>query len=221
MSSILKALKKLERERALRLDTPLELGRDILRGETRRRRGAFWLGPLLSGVVLLGLGFGGWWLLRPAPATAPLRAADPLPGGLTVLTASRADAVVVEELVERRRPAAVAPLAPRPVARPAVPPSSVAPGVPAAAAVAVPALTAASPPPSPPAAGSETVPADPGLVVQAIAFSPRREERLAVINELPVMEGTAIGAFMVEEILSDRVVLRRGAATLTLSLDRP
>jgi general secretion pathway protein B len=62
-------------------------------------------------------------------------------------------------------------------------------------------------PPAKPAA-SAVVPqqtARPNLVVSGIVFQPDRQARLAVVNDLPVMEGTVIEGARVEEILADRV----------------
>ena len=41
--------------------------------------------------------------------------------------------------------------------------------------------------------------------VSGIAYRTEREERLAVVNDLPVMEGTVVEGARVEEILADRV----------------
>lgn len=50
-----------------------------------------------------------------------------------------------------------------------------------------------------------TVPRLPELTVNAIAFKPLPGERLAVINDLPVMEGTSIDGVQIIEILPDGV----------------
>jgi len=94
-----------------------------------------------------------------------------------------------------------------PVAPPFVPDSTLQPA-PETTPVAVPSSEAISPlaEPSPAAASPEVVPASlPVLTVTAVAYRPKPEERLAVVNDLPVMEGTSIDGVQIVEILPEGV----------------
>jgi general secretion pathway protein B len=224
MSSILKALKKLEEEKARGREGSVDIARDILRGTSRRQTGPAWLLPALAAAVLLiAVAVAVVGLLRrepealvapllasperaPAPvATSPPPATDPpvqevrlppSPAAATgAQTAARRAASVVS--AEPPTPAATA-VSPAPASKP--PTVSAAPAEPAAEAPA-----AASPP-------------RPRLAVSAIAFQADREGRLAVVNDLPVMEGTAVEGMTVEEILPDRVRFSRQGQSFEVAL---
>jgi general secretion pathway protein B len=75
-------------------------------------------------------------------------------------------------------------------------------------------------PPAKPAAPAVVPqqPARPNLVLSGIVFQPDRQARLAVVNDLPVMEGTVIEGARVEEILADRVRFAWEGSTLEVGL---
>ena len=215
MSSILKALKRLERDKARRHDDNVDLARDILRGDGRRFGPPRWLLPLLAFLaVLLVLTLAVLlWPRREVsgskdPATAPMA---------TVATISAVEPAIVEEIIDRRQPA---PIGVR-TARNAAPPHVAAPPVavttipePQPAKVPAPLLV---PPQVEPVAATSS--ADTELAVSAIVFNDEPSARLAVINDLPVMEGTMIGTVRVEEIRSDRVIFSRAGVRFAIPFD--
>lgn len=246
MSSILKALKKLEHERVRRQDGPLDLARDILRGEPRRAAYP-WLLPAVVGLLVVAAA--AFLFLHatspratvlqpvstPVAVAGPVLAPDKVAGPAASLSG---DAVIIEEIVDPRRPAVAgnpavsAPRStpPRAVATMSAPqPESSAPS--AVVVVAAPAAAAQTAPSAGntalPGSGSNpvTLPiraaAEAGLLVSGIAWQEAPEERLAVINDLPVMEGTDIGDARVEEIHSDRVIFRRGSERFVILLQTP
>lgn len=218
MSSILKALKRLEEEKADRLESPVDIARDILRHRRQPRRALpGGLLGLVGGAVLLGAGFLALYTWR--SAAAPPKAAAPVvvaqsPSAPTTVpetsgTLPRSAALVEPEIVEVR----------------------MAPAAPAAPSTPLPRSTESqtkSPPlpkvGTPPAKSGpqKTVKAPilPKLAVSGIAFQPEREARLAIVNDLPVMEGTAIEGAEVEEIMEDRVRFRFSGHSFEVRLGR-
>lgn len=212
MSSILKALKKLEREKSQQRDDHIDLARDIFRG-SESRRGPDWLTLVIAGAVALTLVAVILFVLR-------LMERDPVGGAVARArpvsspVAQQSNDSVIEEIVDQRRPQMRAPAAARRPA-PTHRASEVA-TIPAKGPDPVVVEEILSPPPPtinpvvPPVtatATSQLAPAPEGVVLTAIVFQAEREARIAVINDLPVMEGSWVGEFKVEEILIDRVIL--------------
>jgi general secretion pathway protein B len=81
-------------------------------------------------------------------------------------------------------------------------------------------VTAAPPASTPSPARIETPAAAPHLVLSGIAFYAERDARLAVVNDLPVMEGTVIEGAVVEEILADRVRFSREGRAFEVVLQK-
>lgn len=116
-----------------------------------------------------------------------------------------------------------------PVARVATPEPAVQPADRATAvsvaADFVPPVSAEIPDAAPPAAASlpdPTLPADlPQLLISAIAFRPVPGERLAVVNDLPVMEGTRIAGVEIVEILEQGVRFAWQGTEFVLPLAEP
>lgn len=208
MSSILKALKKAEEEKGARQGESADFARSLLRSEYRRPRSS--RRRVLGGVVLLlALAVGAWSISRPSaplvqpPITAaiPLDTASSLPADAPAppvldlpIAPARflADAEVVEVVFSAPViKAAVAPAAPDDGASPAEPAPPALPEAPQPQAVAV-------------EPGESAVPVL-SLRLSGIAWQEERASRLAIVDDLPVMEGTMIDGVMVEEILRDRV----------------
>lgn len=206
MSSILKALKRLEEDRAERMEAPVDIARDILRQPRKRRRSASGLVPALAGggaVVVVGtlLLLYGWQSVG-APEIAAM--AEP--------AAARPAAASESEVIEVR-------MAPPPAANVNKPAASSA--SPAGRSAELPVLPSApaAPPAAPPASSvALQAAALPHLAVSGIAYQPERQARLAVVNDLPVMEGTVIEGARVEEILEDRVRFSREGSTFEVAL---
>ncbi|PLX86150.1 MAG: hypothetical protein C0617_01975 [Desulfuromonas sp.] len=252
MSSILKALRKLEQEKARRNEGQVDIARDILRSAQRKRRAFPW--PLLLGFcLLLGVGcVGAWHLFGPEPPSAApvLHRSEPVTpqgragsppetvsrevGAVRTLPAVTApsEPEVVEVKIEDLRPAsAVVPSAPSrtepvPSVEPTVATEGVAP-IPAQIVTRVPVVpdenvqataaraAAESLPEVEPSEGSHAS----GLVISGIAFGENPLARLAVVNGLPVMEGTVVEGAKVLEILPDRVRFVSGEGEFEVSMD--
>jgi len=215
MSSILKALKKLEREKSQQRDDHIDLARDIFRG-SESRRGSDWLTIIIVGAVALALVAVILFVLRlmersqigEAVAPPAMRLASPP-------VVQQSNDSVVEEIVDQRRPQMRVPAAQRPAAIRRNLPSEVA-RVPAKGPDPVVVEEILSPPsaianqaaqPLPQTVTPQLAAAPEGVVLTAIVFQPEREARIAVINDLPVMEGSFVGDYRVEEIRIDRVIL--------------
>lgn len=214
MSSILKALRKLEEERARQRETAPEIATSILRVAARRKLLPLWLWPgvVVGGMLLAAALF---WGLRPEPAT-PVAPVVPTATAPAVQRSSSADAII-EEVLDTRVPAVPVAAArrtpPAPVVQssqsrrlpPSASPSTVTtpPTVVTAPVVPVTSDPTTVPPlkSTQPLAGAHSQP-----VVSAIAWQEDRASRMAVVNGLPVMEGELVGTAMIEEIQADGVV---------------
>lgn len=223
MSSILKALKKLEREKSLQRDDHIDLARDIFRG-SERRRGPDWLTIILAGAVVLTVVAVTLVVLRlmeRREMVSGVPSQSPASRAVLAPSVPENDAGVVEELVDQRRPQVRAPAAvQRPVPTRRTPIEVAA--IPVKGPEALVVEEVLSPParvpvaPSPQPVSPQIAPAPEGLALTAIVFQAEREARIAVINELPVMEGSHVGDYMIMEIQADRVILSRSGAFFEL-----
>lgn len=243
MSSILKALRKLEEERANRRESSLDIARDILRRPlTRRHRRPMAAIVLGAAGILLALGSGwGWFLLHqpqvletevarvdslPAPESEPPSPPVVAPEPVGRLSAVSADSRVVEEVISNSAiPAVDGRTPPAETADPTSRAAS-APIVEERTSTA-PAPTFEGAAPSEPLTNPEPTPAakvmpavSSGLRVSGIAFQEDPDSRLAIVNDLPVMRGTMIEDALVEEIFSDRVRFTREGQTFDIPLPR-
>jgi len=213
VSTILKALKKLEKEKAQQRGGQVNLVQDILFGAstTEVRRRASWPIPLLVILLLVAGGVSGMVLvnwLRPStalltrePGVAVTEAGD------TALRPVRPDA-----------PEKVSVSLPSP---PVQPPAD---SEPALDAVTKPPPAQPRPAPAPvlpekaDSPDSPDNPERPVLVVSGIVYQSDPASRMAVINDLPVMAGTIVAEARVEEILPDRVVFSYGGERFEVML---
>lgn len=189
MSSILKALRKAEDEKATAGEGSVDLAHDILKRSYDQRISVPWGLVSFAGLVLVVLAAAGWLLfprvqtptsiVAQQPHTVALPPAKVQPGVLPVEK-------IKDKLVEQTIPSAPQPVAIR------APKQSPAPALETGGET----LTSAKRP-------------DPvailDLQVDEIVYHADPVSRLAIINDLPVMVGTDIGGARVEEILSDRV----------------
>jgi general secretion pathway protein B len=88
----------------------------------------------------------------------------------------------------------------------------------AAAKVKTQELTPPTPPTKPSTRAVDQQAAQPHLAVSGIVFQSDRQARLAVVNDLPVMEGTIIEGARIEEILADRVRFTWEGSTVEVGL---
>lgn len=205
MSSILKALKKVEAEKVSRSDAPVDIARDILRQSGRGSGTGFRI--LLLTLVALVAAAGVLVLLLSGigeKTEGPSRAASPA-----------GEAIINPGVEALQPPSAAKDNTPQPSAtenllsdkdiRPE--PSGVLEPHPLASDAAASEPTALNP--------------IPALIVTGIAYQQDREGRLAVVNELPVMEGTLIEGARIEEILEDRVRFVKDGRTFEVGLGIP
>jgi general secretion pathway protein B len=193
MSSILKALRKLESDKSALGEGSVDIGRDILKrsyqASEERPRGTF---LLVAAVAVAVAGVGGVWLLGQDSSVA-----DSPPVARQVVDAVPAAPPEPETSIP---PTAID--LPLPTSKP--PTRSVAADIPEPSAVV------AAVPASQKTGGSlKAVPpvplVIPELQVEEIVYQAEPEARLAVVNDLPVMEGTTLDNVQVVEILPDRV----------------
>lgn len=240
MSTILKALKKLEEDQ--RAAAPANLAGKIVSTETgpgRRPPHAVLIGAGVAGGLLLALlVVGGWlWWRQPPSATDQALSATALPAVSPQPVAAR-EPEPPASLVAAPPPPGVAqpppPLSPAP-APSAVSKAAVSPPVPAAANSDKPAVV-----PKPLAVGEpprETAPqqvtltdrqipppgqrwAAPQLEVTDIFPPAAGQSRMAVVNGLPVMAGMMVEDALVEEIRADQVLFNIGGKTVTVPLNQ-
>lgn len=233
MSSILKALKKLEDEKTSRFPDSLNIDSDILKSSHESRK----MSPLAALLLLLlmfGGGAGAAYFIMKGNAKQPVTAA---PQPITVVTATPSSPVA-PQAAKPAAPSAAKPAVAKPVAAPVQKkPSAV------TAQKALPkkaATVAAKPPgakPSParstaqrssdkalPAAdtGSRSeLPASaavPTLRVNGIAFQNNSADSMAIINGIPVSNGSTVEGATVEEIKRDRVVFQRSGEKFEVKL---
>ncbi|NJD92334.1 MAG: hypothetical protein FIA91_12630 [Geobacter sp.] len=237
MSSILKALKKLEEEKLTPDDEPRrgKVSSDILRQPREKRANSrLLLGIAIIGVLIVILLI--TLLLRPAPKEASLPApaatVPPVPApsaGQQPLPASVPE--VQKAPLLPAQPAMPLPATGAKAARP-LPQETVSLPEPARAPVtrkfplpelpgSEPLPAQAVPPkqlPKPPAQTVEN--SEPRLTLSGIAWNKDSAERIAIINGQPASTGSHIGGAVVEEILPDRVRLSSKGRVFELSIGR-
>jgi len=216
VSSILKALKKLEQDKVLRGERTVDLALDIHRGAQRRRAGSPFT-IVLFVLLLVVVAAGAWVLMVPGGENR-----KPLSDGMAVRTSPQS-VVVVSETIPVAQPAPPVDLPP--VAREEPP---------VAKTQQINARPLAEPPTEPPAnpQGKVISSASPvrhgarnqvrqfaGLKLTGIVWQSDASSRMAIIDDLPVMVGTVISGATVVEILSDRVVLSHDGQTFELLLE--
>lgn len=210
MSSILKALRRLEEEKARNSNAAPEIAASLLRSHVRRSGVPRWLWPTLlvvGGAGILILLFFSFW--RPLPAEQDVVEPISPPASLAVKeSAGGGGVVIIEEVIDHRRP----------ILQPSRP---VAAKAPASAPLAVPRKS------SPPVRSVQDSSAEPTVsrievrqapVVSAIAWQEESSARMAVIDGLPTMNGEMIGSARVLEIQRDRVLFAEDGASFAVLL---
>lgn len=207
MSSILKALKKLEQERAVRGERPVNLAVDIHRGARRRRQNLL----IPAAWVLLGMGLaaGVAWLVRaPGSERPPAGTLAPAPALVSPQTPN------VPQLPVPATPREPVPVSSLPTANHG-PSTAGAVGRGATAPVRPARLPTDNQLALPEGVSGglgrsekgKSESRQPGLELTGIVWQDDAASRMAIINDLPVMVGTVIEGAKVVEIRSDRVVL--------------
>ncbi|HZV81823.1 MAG TPA: general secretion pathway protein GspB [Geobacteraceae bacterium] len=230
MSSILKALKKLEQEKAMRREGEIDLSREILHGPTRRKKRFSWQWPAAITTIVLLFAIVAILLTRetttvkPEQHPTPLREAQlpstPAPVAAEKISPRPADAPRLEA-VPVYKPAKVSAANPAPtrIPTPLSPPqqpSMQAPSLPPAA----PPVTATAPRVEPARKQAPPAPVDPAFAVSGIAWNKDSADRLAIVNGQPLTTGSFLDGAVVEEILPDRVRFSQGGKTFEVPLGK-
>ena len=210
MSSILKALRRLEEERARKSHAAPEVAASLLRRGPRRRSTSPWIWPTVITVVA-GVVVGLLWSWRPILVTNHV--VTPVAPPVTVsraATASRGGAVIIEEVIDQRRPILLPPSvpvsAPKPLpAKINSPPQKVKSEVSSPSEANKPVTAFIEERQSP--------------VVSAIAWQEDSSARMAVVDGLPVMTGEFVGSARVQEILRDRILFTEAGMLFTVYID--
>lgn len=210
MSSILKALRRLEEERARQSPVAPEIAASLLRHGARRRQSPLWLWPtVIIAVAVLAAAL--LWSWRPAPATsqtvAPAASSAPLVASAT--TAGRGGEVIIEEVIEQRQPVLVPPSAP--VAIPAPRPVKVNPPAQKIEPGVMPPIAASKP-------AAAVIEERQRPVVSAIAWQEESSARMAVVDGLPVMTGEFVGTAQVQEIRRDHILFVEAGTLFTVAI---
>ena len=207
MSSILKALRKLEEEKAALGEGGVDISRDILKRSARKEPTNYW--PILSAVLLfllLGSGVLMWSSARNSPAlvahsAVPAQISEPVPAPSPAKVLVLLPENEGTSLKTGREPVAKGLVAPQQLAA-SLPPEVIEP-TPRAHV-------------EPQALHPDGVPF---LNLSGIAYREKAEERIAIINDLPVMQGTAIEGAQLIEIRQDSVVLSWNGTLFNLQIE--
>lgn len=224
MSSILKALKKLEEEKTLHQEAAaVNISREILRKQSGGRNMALWLWLTILVALAVIAALTALLLTKPprqpeatAAPPAPAAATTPPPaaGNEVTLappdTASRVVASPRPTTAGQRLPAGSLPL-------PVPPTSGNTTELPASAATAPPPLHA-EPVRKPPQRAEQ---AEPALTLSGIAWNKDSADRLAIINGQPTSTGAIVSGVVVEEILPDRVKVNSAGRSFEIFLGSP
>ena len=234
MSSILKALKRLEQEKAKSRDGEIDLSREILHEAALRRKRFSW--PWAAAITTIALLFvvvavlltRGMPAVRTEQTPAPpveARLPSPPPPVAAEVPAGKISSVPADVpkvgTVLVPKPARVPAPSPAParITMPLPPleqPAYQAPSLPPTAPPVAAPLPKAEPVrrPAPPA------PADPAFSVSGIAWNKDSADRLAIVNGQPLTTGSFLDGAVVEEILPDRVRFSQGGKTFEVHLGK-
>ncbi|HZV81393.1 MAG TPA: general secretion pathway protein GspB [Geobacteraceae bacterium] len=230
MSSILKALKKLEQEKAMRREGEIDLSREILHGPTRRKRRFSWQWPAAITTIVLLFAIVAILLTRetmtvkPEQHPASLRETQlpstPAPVAAQGISQNPAYAPQLET-VPVYKPAKVSAANPAPtrITMPLSPPQQSSMQAPSLPPVTSP-VTAPAPKAEPLRKQAPQAPVDPAFAVSGIAWNKDSADRLAIVNGQPLTTGSFLDGAVVEEILPDRVRFSQEGKTFEVHLGK-
>lgn len=162
MSSILEALKKLEKEKIHRDEVSTAIASDILRSGNKQKTPQ-WKIPLALFLLVVVAGILMVFLFRKPASVATVQISSPPP--VEVVKPAIADVV--------RTPKVATAVKSYPVNLP---------------------------------------------LLSGIVYQQQKDARMAILNDLPVMEGTVIAGFTLQKIFPDHVVLSRQGQSFSISL---
>jgi len=227
MSSILKALKKLEEDKAAHRPGELKLDAEIVRTANSSR--FFSTGAIVTSLLMLAAGSTVTYIYmkRDRPPSIPesktpvvsSQQRPSVPAASEIKTEQLPAAVVVVPAENQKKPAhSEVPRLPQQPPLPGRPATTISAPRPAKPVVASepadPAKTLKSP--LPPA--SESVKDVPPLRVNGIAFQNSAADSMAIVNGTPVSSGSIIEGITVEEIRKDRVLFQRNGEKFEILL---
>lgn len=227
MSSILKALQKLEQEKSTRRQGAPDVAGDIAKPAAAKQRSPWLIPAAMAGVTLLAVlityaAMGGFSRTRLAPvavappaATLPEKATvSPTPAAVSPATTPPSTSMQLP-ISQKRQNKEVAPAPTGTVATKSAP-------LPRQQAVTPPQSPAQTTPPVPVKADpiSSATPPLPALKVTGIAWDKDSSSRLAMVNGAAVAEGGAVGGARVEEIFPDRVRFTAGKQNFEVLLGK-
>ena len=229
MSSILKALKKLETEKALTEEVAgINVSREILRQQPASRKAVLWLS--IAGIVAVAVIATLTALLLAKPSrqqeatTAPAAAVSPKEAALPT-AAGAVTATPPADSGSRVVPSLTTAPAKRDLqtASPALLPPAAA----SRSTTEMPASHVAAPVTIPPESGRKPLPpstpeqADTALTLSGIAWNKDSADRLAIINGQPTATGAIVSGVVVEEIMPDRVKVNSAGRRFEIFLGKP
>ncbi|PKN13169.1 MAG: hypothetical protein CVU69_03995 [Deltaproteobacteria bacterium HGW-Deltaproteobacteria-4] len=207
MSSILKALRRLEEERARKSHVAPEIAANLLRRGARRRSTPLWIWPTAVAVVAVALA-AFFWSWRSASVGNKIVTPITLPADIHVAaTTGGGKEVIIEEVIDQQRPSILLPaktLQPAPAA-PVLPVKNVETEL-------IPAAVESQ-------SAAPRVEERQSPVITAIAWQDDSAARMAVVDGLPVMTGEFVGTAKVQEILRDRIIFAEEGRIFTVSID--
>lgn len=207
MSSILKALRRLEEERARKSHVAPEIAASLLRSDSRRQKSPVLIWISVSALITMMILAAFFWSWRSAATTNPTASLPPSPATLTNTSpAERGGEVIIEEVIDQRRPALLPPTTQQ--NEKVLPPSpKMDPGV----------LT-------PTVANKTTavvIEERQSPIVSAIAWQDDSSARMAVVDGLPVMTGETVATAKVIEILPDRILFEEAGVRFVVRVQSP
>jgi general secretion pathway protein B len=228
MSSILKALKRLEEEKSSQgEEKPLNISRDILKSEPRAGINARWLWYLaLSATAVILILSSALYRVsanKETPSASRLQAA-----AVTTPAPAANSAAPLSPLPVASKPGLKAVAAPQTAG--ARQKATAAPGLPGAGSIqrsAPPkgAASTAEPPKADPDTKTAATPhrparKEPALTLSGIAWNKDSADRLAIINGQPIATGAVVSGFLVKEIQQDKVILSNDGQVFDLFIGR-
>jgi general secretion pathway protein B len=216
MSSILKALKKLEHDKAVKKPETFRIDADILRGGSHRR--SFSAGALFAAIAVFACGVGATYFF--------MKSTTPAPTSQTSKSEIRSDpSTVISSEVPSSAPFPPAEHLSRQTEKPAPavdkPERSGQSAGNQSQRAEIPLQVMPTPEPKLVISSSTPVMAKPAtLKVEGIAFQDGGTDGVAVVNGVTVSKGSVIEGARVEEIQKDRVKFSRGSEKFEIILDK-
>ena len=207
MSSILKALRRLEEERARKSPAAPEIAANLLRQGVRRRSTPLWIWTTVVAVVVLALALAVFsWSWRSTPLGSKIVTPIALPADVPLAASTgQGGEVIIEEVIDQRRHGTLSPAKTLKSSAPVLSVQNV-------KTESIPAVKESKP------AAPRSEPRQSPLIT-AIAWQDDSAARMAVVDGMPVMTGEFVGTAKVQEILRDRIIFAEEGRIFTVHID--